>query len=122
MNKRDWTTDYLLCQRATPGPWYAKNYSGVVVGPTCEVRYVLPNPDAEFIAAAREAFPYWLQRVQELEKRMQILEAIAQEADLICSIFEIHDYPEIETVPVIKRINKLLSKLKEDKDDYSNMR
>lgn len=80
MPDRNWQADWELCERATPGPWVAKDYSGIVVGPTCEVRYVPPNPDAEFIAAARKIVPYYLQRVKELEAQVTTMRNALQAA------------------------------------------
>jgi len=103
MNKRDWATDYLLCQRATPGPWEAKIHDSdsvlidgrsadckvwagdklicslpagdmLIRHPTTGIIGVSKRPgfNAQFIAEAREALPYWLQRVRELEKQLEI--------------------------------------------------
>ena len=61
MPERDWQKDWEMCQRATSGKW---EEGGTWYG----VRMVAWKEDAEFIAAAREALPFWLQRVRELEE------------------------------------------------------
>jgi len=60
MTERDWQKDWEMCQRATSGKW---EEGGTWYG----VRMVAWKEDAEFIAAAREALPFWLQRVREVE-------------------------------------------------------
>jgi len=93
MAKRDWARDWELCMRATFGRWQVngdaytwdgelnKYASSWVETPTGTWRQYKLNPtgsamiqqeaDARFIAEAREALPYWLQRVRELEKENQ---------------------------------------------------
>jgi len=48
-----------------------------------------------------------------LAERVRALERVAELADRICSIFEIHDYPEVEAVPVLGELDKALAALKE---------
>jgi len=110
MADRDWSKDWLLCQKATPGPWWYirpcdgeafikpsgpeiiryqddeldfvngmdrfgivrephyrnRNGSGRVYKAWGQGRKAIEN-DMRFIAEAREALPYWLQRAKELE-------------------------------------------------------
>lgn len=100
MQKRDWQADWELCEKATPGPWIWEDWEEDN-GPN---RYTLTAPpetrpdypglfpwlrnyliadeehgiseaDRKFIAEAREALPYWLARVRELEEDVIELEA-----------------------------------------------
>lgn len=76
---RDWGRDWELCQKATPGPWYAwKSPSGIQLvnaglypEPTICRCYktkgrVNDEANADFIAEAREALPYWLQQFRKI--------------------------------------------------------
>jgi len=95
MTERDWQKDWDLCQRATPGPWKWVYYKWsdiyALEGPQDETilddgsyneeydapgdPLISPNdPNGQFIAEAREALPYWLQRVRELEGDIEALE------------------------------------------------
>ena len=56
--------------KATPGPWEALDYSGVVTGTTCDVRYVPENPDAQFIAHARTDVPRLIALVGEMAETL----------------------------------------------------
>jgi len=96
MSERNWQEDWDICDKATPGPWGAyawevpskdqyhirQVYKGVGSFHPKEVatawrgsRYpempTISDKEAEanaiFIATAREALPYWLLRVKELE-------------------------------------------------------
>ena len=88
---RDAKKDLEVCERATLGPWYREktgaNYKGfsteTVIADTCPFAtdnkvYTdlegkggsFPSDDADFIALAREALPYWISRAQELEARL----------------------------------------------------
>ena len=92
MSERDWQKDWELCQRATPGKWevVAANSEGPYMvrmpypkgGMWYGIRMVFWKEDAEFITAAREALPYWLQRVREMEneKRQLVVELCHDEA------------------------------------------
>lgn len=78
---RDWDTDKALCEAATEGPWYmdgpywwSQTRCGSVVTEAgrrpvavIEGRSERDLEDAHFIAAARTALPYWLDRCAELE-------------------------------------------------------
>lgn len=94
MSERNWQKDWELCQRATPGPWYVGKRSKYaiftdngrdVLGNKCKKLPVASTVygyrglgnrerDAEFIAEAREALPYWLQRVRVLEAKNRVLQ------------------------------------------------
>lgn len=65
MPERDWQKDWELCMKATPGPWKAEVFAQRVMPYICE--HVI-GVNARFIAEAREALPYWLQRVRELKE------------------------------------------------------
>lgn len=84
--ERDLKADLELCEKATPGPWES-NSAGNWYG--AEVNYwqvssdyaivadLINNKyDAEFIAEAREALPYWLGRVVELEATVLHLQTV----------------------------------------------
>jgi hypothetical protein len=93
LEERDWRKDWDMCVRATPGPW-KWDWSGVcapsygslfgfgrerwkVIDLSCDDcggRKVEREADRVFIAEAREALPYWLRRVRELEERLKTLE------------------------------------------------
>lgn len=81
MLERDWQKDWELCEKAT-GPWYAiphpdyKNANWRVdTRPDVpwanfgQVAYMSAE-NAQFIAEARQALPYWLQRARELEEAL----------------------------------------------------
>lgn len=90
MPERDWSQDWETCEWATPGPWewdlhrsrlvqkvenknplrdYYGDYDIIDVfrAPPASLNIRSKN-DAKFIAESREALPYWLQRVRELEE------------------------------------------------------
>lgn len=72
---RDWAKDWEICERATPGPWKHEDRFYIRVPGVLQSLAVL-NWDEErngrFIAEAREALPYWLQRVKELEEVLRL--------------------------------------------------
>jgi len=91
---RDAKKDLKACERATPGPWYREktgaNYKGfsteTVIADTCTFAtgnkvYAdlegkgghLPSDDADFIALARDALPYWIKRAQEAEELLWLI-------------------------------------------------
>ncbi|MEC0233574.1 hypothetical protein P4H71_04290 [Paenibacillus kribbensis] len=96
MTERNWQEDMKLCQKATRGPWrefqdsdghcigtvdihpQLKAHAPVVTLAT-SVRgksiYISQN-DTDFILAAREALPYWLQQVMKLEKELEESELV----------------------------------------------
>lgn len=88
MSERDWQKDWELAMRATPGPWgYDYDFTtepinayihmkedgkcvGLAIAKVFRGARERCN-DTEFIAEAREALPYWLQRVRELEEAIR---------------------------------------------------
>lgn len=78
--KRDIQKDLVLCSAATPGPWESSpagnwygaepNYFDVSSDYATIADLISNKDDARFIAQAREALPYWLARVQELQKEI----------------------------------------------------
>jgi len=86
--KRDWQKDWEMCQKATPEPWEYDGMHNEIVTPREDNYWLIISecrsaPDQEyqcdkfghqydanfaFIAEARQALPYWLQRVRELEE------------------------------------------------------
>ncbi len=107
MSNRDWQKDWKTCQYGIPGPWFYHvpgrdgEWAGYVYsGATGErVAYDVSFDDGMFIAEAREALPYWLQRVRELEEENSKLREALQniiskhpscyqvnEADLQCIV------------------------------------
>lgn len=81
MPERDWEKDWKLHQEVVRGPWRIEQsndgrcYVASSTGFWIDVGY---SPrTARFIAEAREALPYWLQRVKELEDALrQCVEAL----------------------------------------------
>lgn len=89
MTERDWQKDMEICKKATPGPWWVDvgkilNPCSIALGHSDEFNtevYICLGTsavadaidDAEFIAESREALPYWLQRVRELEEKIEQL-------------------------------------------------
>jgi len=72
---RNWQKDWELCEKATPGPWDTHDGDifddGLRVFEESDggtVASQLYEEDAQFIAEAREALPYWLTKYRELEK------------------------------------------------------
>lgn len=74
---RNWGEDMELCEKATPGPWVRSNYGFQVLtndreNSICQIpsRGNMEGQvkDAQFIAEAREALPYWLNAYRELEQ------------------------------------------------------
>ena len=99
---RDAKTDLEVCQKATPGPWEVENAetksrfskgwrtvkapTGYIIGVDGYLSSIggevygvkITYSDAKFIALAREALPYWINRAMGLEKelkRMRTLES-----------------------------------------------
>jgi hypothetical protein len=97
---RDWQGDWELCEKATPGPLsilppYPTEYGiewevATEQGKGIWVAHCQGEHDARFIAEAREALPYWLQRVKELEVKVKELEENFEEAK--GEIYELQDY------------------------------
>lgn len=94
MPNRDWKKDWEMCEKATPGPWkYGKDESEWFVAQkigdnliAClDYYYSTEEKDKTnfvFIAETREALPYWLQRVRELEARLRRLEEALRGAEI----------------------------------------
>lgn len=98
MPERDWAKDWELCEKATPGPWYVKilyhepPYEEFIKGIDIiakgedDVEYIITrmdwsNPPVEnalFITEARDALPYWLQRVRELEAQVAVMREVLE--------------------------------------------
>ena len=87
--ERNAKDDMAICDKATPGPWYREKTGATCCGCSVEVEiadtgpfgdddcnvYVerlvtYPLDDADFIATAREALPYWIKRAVRLEKAL----------------------------------------------------
>ncbi len=74
--KRDYMTDLKICSKASPGPWW--NESGVLhakapnwtpeVHSCCHPARAETEEDADFIALARTALPWYIRKVMELEE------------------------------------------------------
>jgi len=130
MTERDWQKDWEMCQRAIPGPWRWVYYKWTdiyaLVGPRDETilddgsyrgeydspgeRLITPDdPNGQFIAEAREALPYWLQRVREMEneKRQLVVELCHDEAITMSRAAEILGISLYETEELyIKWLNQ----------------
>lgn len=59
--------------------------------------------------------PYYIRQCSEFERQINdltalvgALQGIVQKAELICNIFEVHDYPEIEALPVVNELREEL--------------
>jgi len=84
--------DLKICNAATPGPWYREKTGAVLDGFSVEVviadtgpfdkencsvyaeRLVtFPLADADFIALARDALPYWIKRAQGAEELLWLI-------------------------------------------------
>jgi len=81
--KRDWQADWELCEKATSGPWWVDDKTiwrkGVSIAHALAYGSRCTQDDLVFIAAAREALPYWLQRARELEIENRRLKAVAED-------------------------------------------
>jgi hypothetical protein len=81
-----------LCEKATPGPWewYGRSGDAYLVAPKAGGKWIMddgsaggeynpylkPNdPDAQFIAASREAVPTLLDEVERLRDVLSLVEA-----------------------------------------------
>jgi len=99
--ERNAKDDMAICDKATPGPWYREKTGATCCGCSVEVEiadtgpfgdddcnvYVerlvtYPLDDADFIATAREALPYWIERAVAAEKKIAELIADLYEANL----------------------------------------
>jgi len=85
MSERDWQVDWELCWPhggcVAPPPWKVEDrtvwYKGIVAWHPLVYGSRCTQHDLQFITEAREALPYWLQRVQELEEENARLKALA---------------------------------------------
>lgn len=88
---REYAADLAVCEGATPGPWKARNYReeegiwidcyafirGKAQGGTLAKAHTWgygkssPEANAQFIALARTALPWYIKRVMELEKALK---------------------------------------------------
>ena len=85
--------DLALCDKATPGPWMVEEWAELTVIKrmvVCDPKYCgcegtlekcgvvgvvtkdeASELDADFIATAREALPYWIERAERLERALE---------------------------------------------------
>ena len=76
--------DLEICGKASPGPWRVKTNAhratrggswGWIEGPRENWCWADERPrsrrDADFIAMAREALPYWIERAERLERALE---------------------------------------------------
>lgn len=78
MSERDWLRDWELVAHADPGPWRD------VIDEVFAGWWIFSSKGAEtvqFIAEAREALPYWLQRVRELERAIKSFVEVCELAE-----------------------------------------
>jgi hypothetical protein len=87
--------------KATPGPWEALDYSGVVTGTTCDVRYVPENPDAQFIAHARTDVPRLIALVGEMAEKLE--GAVTVLDDIAAYGYDISKVPNIVKEAILGR-------------------
>jgi hypothetical protein len=87
VSTRDWQRDMETCQKASPGPWRPGDDGRIYCSKGYYVAtiYKLLTPDGladdvattnanmQLIAEAREALPYWLERVRELEAQVAVM-------------------------------------------------
>lgn len=84
MNKRDWQADMALCEKATQEPWVserAKLLPWSTVYPQDSFKFIcdrVKHEDADFIAEARTALPYWLQQYAEATEERDELQSLAE--------------------------------------------
>ena len=70
MTERDYEADRAVCAAATEGPWEPDvDLQAVATERDLEpIAYSVANePDARFIAEARQAWPYWMERCARAE-------------------------------------------------------
>jgi hypothetical protein len=98
---RDIKKDRELCSKATPGPWIhdsredriysiSENGREQYVCTTDEhvINHWLSNnaADAEFIATSREALPYYINRVEELEvQNANLRDKVSSLRKIVCN-------------------------------------
>ncbi len=100
--ERNAKDDLALCDKATPGPWIVMPekcgpdgqtvYQEESLGPICDVGDPYPRggnhptENMHFIAMAREALPYWIERAVAAEKKIAELIADLYERDLALQV------------------------------------
>lgn len=67
MLMRDYEADLAVCQEATPGPWVDNDEGDVFDAGGYLIAEIYNCDDDAFIALAREALPWYINRVKELE-------------------------------------------------------
>lgn len=111
---RGYEADLKVCEAATPGPWLImqgdEETPDRVISPDYsefdEVAQELLRADSEFIAMAREALPWYVERCKELEKfRESVQKRFAFLADNSAVSDEMLD---------IKTLNKLVADLQSE--------
>ena len=70
---RDLQADLEICNKATPGPWIQDRCNVSAQGYTLFITYVSGKNDAQFIAAAREGWPYAIERAIKAEVEVERL-------------------------------------------------
>ena len=100
--------DLALCDKATPGPWTEEPSGEKVGGFSCDVAIAatqgrqkiyarprggtFPYNDKRFIAMAREALPYWIERAAKLEQENAALkEAFTAAYKILMSDYGIYE-------------------------------
>lgn len=116
---RDLKKDLELCEKATSGAWESSpagnwygaevNYWQVSSDHAIVADLINNKYDAEFIAEAREALPYWLGIVQELQKEIDNFLTFGQggagfrESQLIAELAK----KEAQLAAMLERMRKL---------------
>ncbi|NOU54939.1 hypothetical protein HN020_09275 [Brevibacillus borstelensis] len=89
--ERDAEKDLQMCEAATPGPWKTSQHDqyslDIVSAPEQEVicwtdSFGQGARDGYFIAEAREALPYWIDRAVSLEKEVGMLRDALEKIDI----------------------------------------
>lgn len=75
-----------LLEKVTPGPWMPKELESPVGYARWEITFnadgelvaenVYDDADAQYIAAAREALPYWIERAYQAERAVERLASV----------------------------------------------
>lgn len=101
--------DLALCDKATPGPWTEEPSGEKVGGFSCDVAIAatqgrqkiyarprggtFPYNDKRFIAMAREALPYWINRAEKMEKALEKACGFVFETTGGCPLFQLDVCP-----------------------------
>lgn len=112
--ERDWAKDWELCEKATPGPWYAiphPEYTSaswrVDTNPNAswagfgQLAY-MSEENARFVAEARDALPYWLKWVRKLTACLEDILWVCRDAGPAASRF-----PESECRALLREIDQV---------------